>query len=129
MSKSLNTGDAGNVLRELLQAQNESYDFGLALRLDPAVVKAIHYPNRPPQQCLREVIIKFLQQAPESRRNWSTITDALADPLVDHQALAERLKATHCPKNATSPSCSFSGPASGMLYSSIPVNSLSLYPQ
>ena len=111
MSKPLNTDDAGNVLRELLPALNESHGLGLALKLSPEGVQAIHYPNRPPQECLREVIIKFLQQAPESRRNWSTITDALASPLVNHQALAERLKAAHCPKRTTSPS---SGPVSGI---------------
>ena len=74
---------------------NESHALGLALKLSPEEVKAIHYPNCPPQECLREVIIKFLQQAPESRRNWSVIADALASPLVNHQALAEAVKATH----------------------------------
>ena len=100
MSQALTTGDAAEVLRELLPALNQSNDFGLALGLPPHAVEAIHYPNRPPQQCLRAVIIMFLQQAPETRRNWRTITDALADPLVNHQALAERLMATHCSNHA-----------------------------
>ena len=97
MSQALTTGDAAEVLRELLPAQNQSSSLGLALGLPPHQVEAIHSPNRPPQQCLREVIIKFLEQAPESRRNWRTITDALADPLVNHQALAETVKAAHFP--------------------------------
>ena len=75
---------------------NESYALGLALGLPLHEVEAIHYPtNRPRKECLRDVIIKFLHQALESRRNWSTITDALADPLVNHQALSESLKAAH----------------------------------
>ena len=100
MSRVLTADDAAVIMRELLPAQNQSHALGLALGLPPHQVEAIHSANRPPQQCLREVIINFLQQAQESRRNWRVITDALADPLVNHQALAERLKATHCSNHA-----------------------------
>ena len=85
------------VWRKLLPAQNESYALVRVLGLPPHDVRAIHCPNRPPQDCLREVIDKFLQQAPESRRNWRTITDAFADPLVNHQAVAETVQAAHFP--------------------------------
>ena len=92
MSQVLTEDDAAVVLQELLPAKNQSHVLGLVLCLPPHAVEDIHYPNRPPQDCLLQVIIQFLQQAPESRRN--------LDPLVNHQALAERLKATHCSNHA-----------------------------
>ena len=97
MSKTLTTNDAADVLDALLPAQNESHALGLALKLSPYEVRAIHTDNRRAKDCLREVIIKFLEQAPESRRNWRVIADALARRLVNHQALSETVKAAHLP--------------------------------
>ena len=99
MSEILTTADAANVLRELLPSQNEFYNLGLLLGLQNHEMDAIHTTNLSPERCLREVIIRFLQQAPESRRNWRVIADALSDPLVNHQALAESIKAAHFPNS------------------------------
>ena len=99
MSEILTRADAANVLRELLPSQNESYNLGLLLGLQNHEIDAIHTTNFFPERCLREVIIRFLQQAPESRRNWRVIADALSDPLVNHQALAESVKAAHFPNS------------------------------
>ena len=100
MSEILTRADAENVLRELLPAQNESYLLGLALglpihRMD--VVETIETTNLSPKQCLREVIIWFLVTAPKSRRNWRVIADALSD--INHQVLAESIKAAHFPNS------------------------------
>ena len=100
MSEILTTDSAAKVLRQLLPAQNRSSVLGLALGLREYEVKAIHTANSHPEECLREVIISFLQQAPESKRNWMFIADALADTLVNHQALAETLRADHCSNTA-----------------------------
>ena len=97
MSEILTRADVANVLRELLPAQNKFYNLGLLLGLQNHEIDGIHSTNPLPEQCLREVIIRFLQQAPESRRNWRVIADALSDPLVNNQVLAESVKATHCP--------------------------------
>ena len=97
MSEILTTADAANVLRELLPAQNESYKLGLALGLQNHEIDAIHSTNRLPEECLRDVIIKFLQQAPESKRNWRIIADSLTSPLVNHKVLAGTVKAAHFP--------------------------------
>ena len=99
MSEILTTADAANVLRELLPAQNESYKLGLALGLKNHEIEGIHSPYRRPEECLREVIITFLQQKPKSRRNWRVIADALSDPLVNRQDLAESVKAAHFPNS------------------------------
>ena len=97
MSKTLTTNDTADVLDALLPAQNEYHSLGLALKLSPYEVKAIYTANHRPQDCLREVIIKFLEQAPESRRNWRVIADALASRIVNHQGLSETVKAAHLP--------------------------------
>ena len=100
----LSTEDAADVLNELLPAQNRSRALGLALKLPSHEVEAIHAANCKPQDCLQEVIIKFLEQAEESRRNWRIIADALASPLVNHQALAEKLKVAHFPNHTSNES-------------------------
>ena len=87
-----------NVLRELLPAQNEYYELGLALGLQNHEIIAIHSIYCRPEERLGEVIIKFLQQEQESRRNWRVIAGALSDQLVNHQVLAGTIKADHFPE-------------------------------
>ena len=57
----LNTNDAVDVLEAVLPAQNKSYELGLKFKLPPHEVKAIHSPMREPRECLRDVIIRFLE--------------------------------------------------------------------
>ena len=97
MSEILTTADSAEVLRELLPAQNKYYNLGLALGLAEHEVDGIRSTYRRPEECLREVIIKFLQQTSESKRNWRFIAGALSDRLVSHQVLAGRVKAAHFP--------------------------------
>ena len=99
MSEILTTADVASVLRELLPAQNESYNLGLALGIQNHEMDAIHSKNHLPKEYLKEVISTFLQQAPKSRRNRRVIADALSDPLVNHQALVESVKAAHFPNS------------------------------
>ena len=136
MSETLTTADAANVLRKLLPAQNESYNLGLSLGLQNHEMDAIHTTSLP-ERCLREVIIKFLKQAPESRRNWRVIAHALSDPLVNHQVLAESVKAAHFPDLSpidhaqSDPAALISGDVlsdtSGMLESCMHVQSIASY--
>ena len=100
MSEILTRADAENVLRELLPlTNNESYTLGLLLGLPIHRMDVVETTNLSPKPFLTEVIIWFLVQAPESRRNWRVIADALSNPLLNHRALAESIKAAHFPNS------------------------------
>ena len=78
-----------------MPAQNKSYVLGLKLKLSQHVVEAIH-KELPSDECLLQILIKFLQQA-EPRPTWRVIVDALKSPVVGLTALARRVEAAHFP--------------------------------
>ena len=96
----LNTNDAVDVLEAVLPAQNKSYELGLKFKLPPHEVKAIHSPMREPRECLRDIIIRFLEGT-EPGPTWRVIIDALRSPLVDLPALASKLEAVHFPDSTS----------------------------
>ena len=96
----LNSNDAVDVLEAVLPAQNNSYELGLKFKLPPHEVKAIHSPMREPRECLRDVIIRFLEGT-EPGPTWRVIIDALRSPLVDLPALASKLEAVHFPDSTS----------------------------
>ena len=96
----LNTNDAVDVLEAVLPAQNKSYELGLKFKLPPHEVKAIHSPMREPRECLRDVIIRFLEGT-EPGPTWRVIIDALRSKLVDLPALAIELEAVHFPDSTS----------------------------
>ena len=96
----LNTNDAVDVLEAVLPAQNKSYELGLKCKLPPHEVKAIHSSMREPRECLRDVVIRFLEGT-EPGPTWRVIIDALRSPLVDLPALASKLEAVHFPDSTS----------------------------
>ena len=87
--------DAGKILEELLEAQNESRTLGLALNLRLHDVEAIQKQYSDPRECLLFIIIAFLRVEP--RPTWRVIVEALKSPSVNQQALARRVEAAHFP--------------------------------
>ena len=96
----LNTNDAVEVLEAVLPAQNKSYELGLKFKLPPHEVKAIHSSQCEPRECLRDVVIRFLERT-EPGPTWRVIIDALRSPLVDLPALASKLEAVHFPDSTS----------------------------
>ena len=95
----LTPDDAVAMLEELLEAQYESYNLGLKLKLPVDVVDSIHeryeLPSQRPQRLLR-ILIHFLRQT-EPRPTWRVVVDALRSPLVSLHALAKKVEAAHIP--------------------------------
>ena len=96
MNKTLQPDDAGKILEELLEAQNQSFMLGLGLNLRLHEVKAIHAKYQDPCERLLHVIISFLRQA-EARPKWRVIVEALRNPIVNLPALARRVEAANFP--------------------------------
>ena len=92
----LNLKAVGNILEELLEAQNHSSTFGLKLNLPVHEVEAICETHANPRDRLLHIIITFLRQA-EPRPTWRVIVDALRSPIVNLTALAGKVEAAHFP--------------------------------
>ena len=96
MEETLKPNDAGRVLEEVLEAQNNSFCFGLRLGLPLHVVEAVHSRYLEPKDRLLHIIIECLRQA-EPRPTWRVIVDALRSPAVNLPRLADRVEAAHFP--------------------------------
>ena len=94
VDETLTPDDAVGVFEKLLPAQNKSYVLGLKLELPQHVVEAIHSNNFPPERCLLQVLIKFLQQT-EPRPTWRVLIEALKSRAVNLPALAKEVEAAH----------------------------------
>ena len=96
MDETLTPDDAGKILKELLEAQNQAHLLGLMMNVKPRDVEAIQATYQQPKDRLFHIIIAFLQQA-EPRPTWRVIVDALKSPVVSLTALARRVEAAHFP--------------------------------
>ena len=92
----LKPDEASDVLDELLPAQNQSYVFGLKLKLPPHDVEAIHCKYLDPKERLLHILLAFTNQV-EPRPTWRVIVEALRTPAVNRPALARRVEAAHFP--------------------------------
>ena len=92
----LTLDDAGSVLEEILEAQNQSYALGQKLKLPLHVVDGICEKHSKPRDRLLQVLTAFLQQV-DPRPTWRVIVDALGSPAVNLPQLAMRVEAAHFP--------------------------------
>ena len=84
----------GDMLEELLEAQNQSYVLGLKLKLPLHVVDAIHSTYLRPEDRLLHVLIEFTKQI-DPRPTWRVIIDALRTRVVNLPHLAQKVEAAH----------------------------------
>ena len=96
VDETLYPDDALKILVEILEAQNNSFYFGLSLGLQLHVVEAIHSRYQEPKDRLLHVIIEFLRQA-KPIPTWRVIVDALRSPAVNLPRLAGKVEAAHFP--------------------------------
>ena len=106
MDETLRPEDAGKILEELLDAQNQAHLLGLAMNVKPSDVKAIQAMTyQQPKDRLLHIIIAFLQAEP--RPTWRAIVNALKSPVVGLTALARRVEAAHFPDDMATRKLSF----------------------
>ena len=93
--------DVGEVLDEIIEAQNQSYVIGLKLKLPEYKVESIHSRYTDPCKRLLQVLIEFTKQI-EPKPTWRVIVDVLKSPSVNLTHLAREVERKHCP---VSPPC------------------------
>ena len=99
--KTLTPDDVGEILDEIIEAQNQSYVIGLKLKLPEHEVERIHSMYKDPRQQLLQVLIEFTKQI-EPKPTWRVIVDVLKSPSVNLTHLAREIERKHCP---VSPPC------------------------
>ena len=94
VDRTLTPSDAGEVLKELLDASSQSYSLGLQLGLSTQVVDGIHkaYSNR--EECILHIIQEFLKLL-EPRPTWKVIVEALRSSAVNLPAMAKKIKTAY----------------------------------
>ena len=92
----MGSDDAADLLDELVEAKNQSYVFGLKLRLPLHIVDVIHSTYMQPIDRLLRVLIEFTKLI-DPRPTWRVIIDALRSPALNLLHLAEKLEAAHFP--------------------------------
>ena len=87
--------DVGEVLDEIIEAQNQSYVIGVKLKLPEYEVERIHSVYKDPRQQLLQVLIEFTKQI-EPKPTWRVIVDMLKSPSVNLTHLARKIERKHC---------------------------------
>ncbi len=85
----LGPGDLLDVLTELRDVRAEWEDIGLALKMSPGALRAMKGPFKPPKDCQRDMLTDWLNTSDAS---WSSLVDALRQPIVGHGNLAAELE-------------------------------------
>ena len=93
--ETLQPDDAGNMLEELVDAQNKAHLLALMLKMSPYDVEAIQEMYPQPKDRLLHVIRAFLEQEPNP--TWRVIITALRTRIVNLPRLARRLELVHFP--------------------------------
>ena len=86
----LGPNDLETVLTELQEVRADWYYIGLALKLKPGVLDAIKGPYKEPKDCLRDMLLEWLNNSPNS--SWEGLILALKSPIVGRAILADHLQ-------------------------------------
>ena len=93
----LTKNDLKEVRNKVFPATSKWYDLGLELGILSDDLDTIKKGNDEPQDCLREVLKRWLDNA-DLTPTWTTIIIALRSPAVGHQSFAEELEQQVCTK-------------------------------
>ncbi len=91
----LSYDDLRPVLKELVTACAAEWEnIGLELKLSSGTLDAMKGPQKPPKDCLRDMLKKWLTTSPNP--SWQDLIEALKSPLVGQDALARELQSKYC---------------------------------
>ena len=88
--------DIKHVRREIYEARAKWYDIGIELEIPTGTLKSIKSMYGSPADCLVEMLDTWLKQV-DPKPSWRLLIDALEQPTVGEERLAERLKQKYYP--------------------------------
>ena len=87
-----------DLLNELWNARSKWYNIGLGLGLSADELDSVDQKRKEPGDCLREVLIEWLKKRTPKK---SQLIEALRQPSVGYEQLADKLHTWVPPANAT----------------------------
>lgn len=96
-ASTLSDKDIKHVRREIYDARTKWYDIGIELEIPTSTLKSIKLMyNNSPAECLVEMLDTWLKQV-NPKPSWRLLTNALEQPTVGEEQLADKLKRRYCP--------------------------------
>ena len=95
----LSTSDLSKVRNEILSAAAKWYDIGLELGMTADYLDTIRKTNDDPQDCLRELLRRWLSGV-DPQPSWKGLITALSSPAVKYHALASEIEEKYSSGNA-----------------------------
>ncbi len=90
-----------DVLKELVDVCADWENIGLELRLSPGILDAIKGPYKVHEDCLRDMLKKWLNTSPDP--SWQSLIEALRSPIVGKEPLARHLETKYCKEGSVPP--------------------------
>ena len=91
----LSSNDLHKVQKELISAQNQWYDLGLALDLSSSTLDSIKGKKDSTKVCLREMLKEWLKRT-NPKPSWRAVVEGLRDVTVEENQLAEEVEKKYC---------------------------------
>ena len=88
--------DIKRVRRDIYEARAKWYDIGIELEISIGTLKSIKSMCDSPAECLVEMLDTWLKQV-DPKPSWRLLINALEQPTVGEERLAERLKQKYYP--------------------------------
>ena len=92
----LSDRDIKLVRREIYEARAKWYDIGIELEIPTGTLKSIKSMYDSPAECLVEMLDTWLKQV-DPKPSWRELINALEQPTVGEERLADRLKHKYYP--------------------------------
>ena len=95
--------DLPEIIGELSAAKSKWYNIGIDLKLEVSTLDGIRNDRKDStDECFPQMIIAWLRSSSEVPKTWSTLADALKQPLTGFGKLATKIKEEYCrPQIAT----------------------------
>ena len=95
----LSTNDLSKVRNAIFSAAAKWYDIGLELGLTADYLDTLRKTNDDPQDCLRELLRRWLSGV-DRQPSWKALITALSSPAVNYHALASEIEERYSSGNA-----------------------------
>ena len=94
-SDRLTKSDIKTVRKEVLAAAAKYYDLGIELGLDPDYLDTL--TSKSDEDNLRDLLVRWLSGV-DPEPTWQALCEALRNPAIKHEALAEEIEEKYCKK-------------------------------
>ena len=101
-SDRLTKNDIKIIRKEVLPAAAKYYDLGIELGLDPDYLNTL--TSKSDEENLHELLVRWLSGV-DPEPTWKAMCDALHNPAIKHELLAEEIEEKYCKVDSNNELC------------------------